>query len=133
MVKTFWGASGLQPLHRYPRHGRLQPVVIPDLPGAFAITESLESRGIRLQIFGELDLAVTGRLQDHIDSVARAGETVTLDLSELTFVDSSGLNVLVMAFRQARRDGWELRVERRMTRPVERVITMMGLGAVFWE
>lgn len=108
-------------------------MVIPDLPDAFAITESLESHAIRLQISGELDLAVSGRLQDHIDSVARAGETVVLDLSELTFVDSSGLNVLVTAFKQARRDGWELRVERRMTRPVERVITMMGLDAVFWD
>lgn len=108
-------------------------MVIPDLPDAFAITESLESHAIRLQISGELDLAVSGRLQDHIDSVARAGETVVLDLSELTFVDSSGVNVLVTAFKQARRDGWELRVERRMTRPVERVITMMGLDAVFWD
>jgi anti-anti-sigma factor len=107
--------------------------VIPELPSAFEITESLEPDGVRLRISGELDVAVVDRVHDHIASLARPGEVVVLDLSELTFIDSSGLNVLVTALKQAQRDGWELRIERRMTRAVERVITMMGLDGVFWN
>ena len=107
-------------------------MVVPGLPNAFAITECLEPDGVRLNLAGELDVAGVGRLQDRLDSVARAGETVVLDLSELTFIDSSGLNVLVTATKRARRDGWQLRIERNLTRPVQRVVTMMGLSGVFW-
>lgn len=107
-------------------------MAIPDLPDAFNISESIEAHTVRIKVSGELDVAVIDQLQTRIDSVARAGETVVLDLSELSFIDSSGLNVIVTAFRQAKRDGWELRVEPDMTPPVKRVVTMMGLDAVFW-
>lgn len=104
----------------------------PEPPSAFEITETVEADAVRLQIAGELDVAVVDRLRDRIASVARPGERVVLDLSRLSFIDSSGLNVLVTAFRQAQRDGWELRIEREMTRAVQRVIAMMGLDGVFW-
>jgi anti-sigma B factor antagonist len=107
-------------------------MVIPELPEEFEINESLEPDGVRLKISGELDVAVIGRLQDRLDSLARAGETVVLDLSGLTFIDSSGLNVLVTAFKAAKRDEWQLRIEPNMSGPVQRVVTMMGLDAVFW-
>jgi anti-anti-sigma factor len=107
-------------------------VLVPGLPNAFAITESVEPDGVRLNLSGELDVAVVGDLQNRLDSVGRAGELVVLDLSELTFIDSSGLNVLITAARRARSEGWQLRIERSMTRPVQRVVTMMGLSAVFW-
>jgi anti-sigma B factor antagonist len=108
-------------------------MVIPELPDEFEISESLEPDGVRLKIAGELDVAVVGRLQDRLDSLARAGETVVLDLAGLTFIDSSGLNVLVTALKAAKRDGWQLRIEQNMSPPVQRVVTMMGLDAVFWD
>ncbi len=110
----------------------LGTVVVPDLPNAFEITESLGPHGVRLHITGELDVAVINRLQDRIDSVARPGDTVILDLSELSFIDSSGLNVIVNALRLAKQDGWELRIEQGMSRPVQRVVQLMGLDVVFW-
>jgi anti-sigma B factor antagonist len=103
-----------------------------DLPIVFEITESLEPHGVRVGVSGELDLAVTGRLQQRLDSLARVGETVVLDLSELAFIDSSGLNVIVTTFRQAKRDGWELRIEPHLSDPVLRVVKLMGLDAIFW-
>jgi anti-anti-sigma factor len=103
-----------------------------DLPSAFEITESLEPHGVRVTVSGELDVAVIDRLQQRLDSLARAGETVVLDLSELSFIDSSGLNVIVTTLRQAERDGWELRVAPNMSAPVLRVVKLMGLDAVFW-
>ncbi len=61
---------------------------VPDLPNAFEISESLEPRGVWVSISGELDVAVIDRLQSHLYSLARVGETVVLDLSELSFIDS---------------------------------------------
>ena len=107
-------------------------MVVPDLPDAFEIRESLEPDAVRIIVSGELDVAVIDRLEQRLHSVARAGETVVLDLSELSFIDSSGLNVIVTALRQAHRDGWELRIDRKLSRPVQRVISMMGLDSVFW-
>lgn len=104
-----------------------------ELPDAFNISESIEQHTVVVKVAGELDVAVVDQLQARINSVARPGEAVVLDLSELSFIDSSGLNVIVTAFRHAKRDGWELRIEPAMTPAVKRVVTMMGLDAVFWE
>jgi anti-sigma B factor antagonist len=111
---------------------RFAPMGEQDLPSAFEITESVEPHGVRVGVSGELDVAVIDRLQQRLDSLARAGETVVLDLSELSFIDSSGLNVIVTTFRQAEREGWQLRVDPNMSAPVLRVVKLMGLDAVFW-
>lgn len=103
-----------------------------DLPSGFEISESFEPDGVRVKVAGELDVAVIERLQQRLDSLARTGETVVLDLSELAFIDSSGLNVIVTTLRQAQREGWELSIDPNMTGPVLRVVKLMGLDAVFW-
>ena len=107
-------------------------MVAQDLPTAFEITESLEPHGVDVRVSGELDVAVVDRLKQRLDSLARPGETVVLDLSELSFIDSAGLNVIVTAFHQAKRDGWELRVDPNLSAPVLRVVKLIGLDAVFW-
>jgi anti-anti-sigma factor len=104
-----------------------------DVPGGFEISESFEPDGVRVKVAGELDVAVIERLQQRLDSLARTGEAVVLDLSELTFIDSSGLNVIVTTLRQAQREGWELSIDPNMTGPVLRVVKLMGLDAVFWS
>ena len=104
----------------------------PELPNGFEITESVESSGVRLFVTGELDVAVAGRLQTRLEALADAGEAVVLDLSGLTFIDSSGLNVIVTAHRRAQHDDWALTIDQHMSRQVERVVQLMGLDAVFW-
>lgn len=106
--------------------------MIPDPPGDFSITKSLEGSDVRLSLCGELDVAVVDQLQRHLDSIARPGRRILIDMSELSFIDSAGLNVLITGLRRAQRDGWELRIGREMAAPVEKVVTMMGLDAVFW-
>jgi len=103
-----------------------------DRTGGFEISESLEPDGVRVKVSGELDVAVIDRLQQRLDSLARTGEAVVLDLSELAFIDSSGLNVIVTTLRHAQREGWELSIDPNMTGPVLRVVKLMGLDAVFW-
>ncbi len=103
-----------------------------DPPSILEIHETLEPAGVRLRLSGELDVAVVGRLHDRLKSLARTGESVQLDLSDLSFIDSSGLNLIITAFREAQRDGWELHVEPNLSPPVRKVVMMMGLDEVFW-
>ena len=107
-------------------------MISPELPNGLEITESVEPHGVRLIVSGELDVAVADRLQQSLDALADAGEPVVLDLAELTFIDSSGLNVIVTAHKRAQQAEWELLIDPKMSRPVERVVRLMGLDAVFW-
>lgn len=52
---------------------------------------------IRVTLNGELDLATAPQLADALARVPEGAAIVILDLSELTFMDSSGLHVIVAA------------------------------------
>jgi anti-anti-sigma factor len=51
-----------------------------------------------LSVRGEIDMATAGVLQDAIDRARESGRReIWADLTEVTFMDSSGLNALVRA------------------------------------
>jgi anti-anti-sigma factor len=66
--------------------------------------------GVRLVLSGELDLAFSGTLDDAIDQHANEGTTVTVDLTGLQFMDSSGLATILKAQDAAEQNGWRLAV-----------------------
>jgi anti-sigma B factor antagonist len=59
-----------------------------------------------LQVSGRLDQdtcdVFRGQLMDHVDSVAREGGAIVLDLSALEYVSSAGLRCFMLASRQAK-------------------------------
>ena len=62
---------------------------------------------------GELDLSTTAQVEQELARVEGAGPaTVALDLSRLTFLDSSGLRVIVSADKRARRENRRFAVVR---------------------
>lgn len=75
---------------------------------------------------GELDLATAPELEGWLDDLRRDRADVVLDLSHVTFVDSTGLRVLLRARLEARRFQTGLRIIR-PTRPVRRAIEAAGL------
>lgn len=78
-----------------------------------------------VSLVGELDLATSEGLEDWLVEVS--GSLVVIDLSQLTFMDSSGIATLVKARSKIEEAGSELR----LTRPVpnvERVLEIVGLG-----
>jgi anti-anti-sigma factor len=61
----------------------------------------------RLVLRGELDLSTVGKVQEEIRQAADNGpRLMVLDLSQLTFLDSTGLRCLVKADERAREEGW---------------------------
>lgn len=72
----------------------------------------LEGHG-RLELIGELDLATVPRLKDAVDAmVSRNVERLTIDLSQLAFLDSSGLRELILLRDRAAAEGWDLALVR---------------------
>lgn len=80
---------------------------------------------------GELDLANSPLLRDELFAALDADlAELTLDLSALTFIDSSGLAVLVVVHKRADEKGTALRL-RSVTAPVDRVLEACGLHELF--
>jgi len=76
----------------------------------------------RLTVAGELDLATSSQLREALEDALGAGSTlVELDLSAVSFIDSSGLHVLAWAHTKARRAGGRLALER-PSRSVSRLL-----------
>jgi anti-sigma B factor antagonist len=67
----------------------------PDIPvTALTIDERRVGRRAVLSIAGEVDINTAGHLQAAIESASTRAFEIWLDLSETTFMDSSGLHVL---------------------------------------
>ena len=80
-----------------------------------------------LSVSGELDMAVVGQVEQALVPVeARRPPVLLLDLRDLTFMDSSGLRLVLEADIRARRDGRRLVVVRGPD-PVHRVFTVTAL------
>lgn len=77
---------------------------------------------------GELDIATAGRVRAALAQRV-PGEDVELDLSELTFLDTSGLQLVVETHRRATEEGFQLRVVPG-NREVQRVFQIAGLVSV---
>jgi anti-anti-sigma factor len=77
----------------------------------FTVTVGRHRDVVRLAVAGDLDLATAPVLAGHLDDVGRAGgPAVVLDLGCLTFLDSSGVVLLIGAARRAEQEGWTLSI-----------------------
>jgi anti-anti-sigma factor len=65
------------------------------------------TNGAVVVLSGELDLAGVAQLESAIERARAAGSIVTIDLTNLDFIDSSGLRVLVGLHNAATRDEFE--------------------------
>jgi anti-sigma B factor antagonist len=61
---------------------------------------------VHVALFGELDLSTVAKVQEELRRVeASSPATLVVDLSKLTFLDSTGLRCIVTADERARTDG----------------------------
>ena len=79
---------------------------VPDDIGFETTVRATEHGAVVVALAGELDLVTVDRLRSRFDPL-RVGDpsTVVVDLRGLTFVDSSGLNMLVICIRAVERNG----------------------------
>lgn len=99
----------------------------------FAIREAAdEDRALRLTLRGDLDLTAAEALSTRLGELKTAGRPCRLDLSQLAFIDSTGIQALLLALTDARSIGWHLEVASAVSPTVERAARIVGIAQVLW-
>src|SRR3954451_14949754 len=100
---------------------------MPDFSAASAVVDGVSE----IRVTGELDVYTSPVLRQRLREMIGHGSTrVVVNLSELTFIDSTGLGVLVGAFRRAEAMSVELVLED--VRPsAVKVFELTGLATMF--
>lgn len=96
------------------------------------LSEEQDGHGVRLSAAGELDLATSGSLQDQLRRLCDLGGPVRLDLSEVTFVDSTGLRIILEGVRDFRAAGCGLVLERDVAPQVRKLVRMTSTEQILW-
>lgn len=88
--------------------------------------ESNGSASVTIAVTGEVDLSTVRILQDAVDQVLEEEpDVLVFDLSQTTFMDSSGLAALITAANRCR----GVRI-RRPSQPVSRLLEVTGLTTI---
>jgi anti-anti-sigma factor len=93
----------------------------------FAVVCERTREHLVLALFGELDLATAPALEQQLETVwASDAPALVLDLEGLTFIDSTGLSLILHAQQRALAEekGFSLR---RLPRQAQRVFDLVGL------
>lgn len=97
------------------------------------LSEGRDADGaVRLTLIGELDLSATDRLRGRLDQLGRSQRRVRLDLSQLEFIDCSGVRAILNALADARGKQRALEVDRRVSPNVSRVISLVHIASDLW-
>jgi anti-anti-sigma factor len=84
---------------------------------------------VRVAPQGEIDLATVGHLRARIEDLISSGfSRLTLDLQDVTFMDSTGLRLVLELVQASREEHWELSVIG-VTPAVQRVFELTGVLA----
>jgi len=99
----------------------------------FAIRETVDpDQAVRLILIGDLDVAAADVFTARLAGLKTAGSRTRLDLSQLAFIDSAGIQALLVALADARWDGWSLEVAPELSPSVRRAAEIVGIAQVLW-
>ena len=101
-----------------------------DVPEGFELVSSRDASETTIRVRGEVDIDTAGQIGGALRAAAgEPGGVVVLDLSEVSFMDSSGLGVLVEHARLSMQNGNRLRI--RPSPVVASLLDVSGLRARF--
>lgn len=92
----------------------------------FEMHERRREDTIVLSLSGELDLGTAGAVQQRLAELRDARQAALLDLDELTFMDSTGIRLVLTACEDAIKHDWSFHV----TRGSERVRHVLEVARV---
>ncbi len=99
-------------------------------PGLLKIGEERSQNRLVLSISGELDLAGAPLLQKHLLAATQADvHEVVVDLEHTTYIDSTGLDILVSAHKRLAASGGELIIRSSTPRSL-RLFEVVGLSSL---
>jgi anti-sigma B factor antagonist len=106
-----------------------------ELPGALAelrgdllrIETSQGIEGVTVRLAGEFDMASADDVTDAIAEAKKGAGKVVVDLSEVSFLDSTGLQVLLRASSQDKRNGRRLSFVPSKHDAVKQIVSISGV------
>ena len=100
-------------------------------PGELLVKVSGDDQRYEIRLLGELDMSTAPELRAELLRLTAAGAPqITVDLSELAFIDSTGLSVLITGLKRVRQQGGEMAL-RSPTPSTRKVLEITGLHEVF--
>ena len=104
---------------------------LPLVEPGFGIETALEGDATVLRVTGEVDLATSPQLREACEqAAATTPATVRVDLTQVTFLDSTGISVLVQMHKRLEGQGGAL-VLHGLSAQARRVLEVAGLDAFF--
>jgi anti-sigma B factor antagonist len=97
-------------------------------PPIFELHSAFAGDVLIVHCVGELDIATSPQLSEAVEATADSTRRVVVDLSEVSFLDSSALNALVHAQRTLESGDVSLRVVSPAEHPVRRVFEITHLA-----
>jgi anti-sigma B factor antagonist len=99
----------------------------------FYVHVRADGDAVSLGLVGELDLSAVESFRSCVEgAVDRSGGAVVVDLTALTFIDSTGISALLEMRRRLDAEGRALRVEN-VSSPAARVFELTGLTGLFLD
>ena len=100
-------------------------------PGELNVVVSGAETSYELRLLGELDMSTADQLRTELSRVTSGGARhVTVDMSDLVFIDSTGLSVLITGLKRLRQGGGDLAL-RAPNPSTRKVLEITGLTEVF--
>jgi anti-sigma B factor antagonist len=97
----------------------------------FRVDVKPERERVRVTPHGELDLVTVLQLETQIEELRSRGfPVIVLDLRQLTFMDSTGLRLLLQLDAESRSDGFRFELVDGEG-PVRRLLELTGIGGRF--
>lgn len=98
-------------------------------PRHFQTDVDRDGATVRVRLSGELDLAGEAHLDGVLRAVEQDAERLIIDLGGLSFIDSTGLRLILLAWHRSREDGLRLTVVPG-SEQVRRTLRITGLDGV---
>jgi anti-sigma B factor antagonist len=100
------------------------------MPAAKGLDVRIDHEGgrMRLSVSGDLDIGHKERFEAGLKEAHKDGcNQIVIDLSGVTFIDSTGLGLLITAWNESKRRGLELEVMLGEATQVRRTLSLTGV------
>jgi anti-sigma B factor antagonist len=99
-----------------------------DSSSTFRLTTQPESDRVLVVAHGELDLATVPSIDAEVAELRARGVTsIVLDLREVSFMDSTGVRLLLQLDAESRADGFSFAIVDAVEGPVRRILELTGV------
>jgi anti-sigma B factor antagonist len=103
---------------------------MPSSDRLFQVTTDRHDGLVVVAATGEIDMSTSPRLRAALRDPGATAPAVVLDLRSVTFMDSSGLGVIVGQHKRAREEGYRFAVAVAGAPEVRRILELSGLVGV---